>query len=263
MKKLKKLASVLTAVLFLIGSASVFSAKANAEVSASSGSQPITIDGSFSDWNNLPYSYEYNWDNPYIYENQWNPVTKKNETVVYKDENGQPYNTQIRHKMSLYRDDKYVYVHIIIAANYSSGFNGADYEFYCDGQLARFQVVKQNGKQISANSFGAGIYPVAVQHDDGAISGQMSRDSQAILKRNANGINDEIEFKIPFSEFQRQNKNIDPQNIRQLDLYDPNLMYRHIICAGTDTAPYIGIGVCAVIAGGGYLFYNKKRKTTV
>nr|WP_319488725.1 Firmicu-CTERM sorting domain-containing protein [uncultured Caproiciproducens sp.] len=263
MKKLKVLIMFFISFIFLSNLTPVYAAAADHSIPADSGNQVIQIDGSFDDWVNVPYSYEYNWDNPYIFENQWNPVTQKNETVTITDENGKPYNTTIRHKMSLYRDDKYVYVHIIMAKNWYTSLNGYDYQFWCDGQMAAFQVVLPGGGTITNGSFGAGLHPVEVRHRDSGISNSIAKDSLAMLKRNAGGINDELELKIPYSEFQRQNQNIDPGNIRVLEFFTPNLMYRRIACAGTDTAPYIGITVCAAIAGVGYLFYKKKGKLTV
>lgn len=265
MKKLKLLTSLLISFVFLTNFIPVYAAPSNNGISTAGNNQAIVIDGSFHDWKDVPYSYEYNWDNPYIYQNQWNPATKKNETITYTDENGKPYNTTIRHKMSLYRDEKYIYLHIIIAKNYDHGFNGNDYEFYCDGQKVRFQVDLPGGKQITSRSFGEGIYPVEVRHEDSGISGSVVKDFKAMLKRNANGSNDELELKIPFTEFHRQNPKIDAGNIRVLEFFTPNLMYRHIACAGTDTAPYVGISVCSAAAIAGCLLYKKKKKgkTTV
>ncbi len=263
MKKTHVWFALLTALIFIANLTPGFAATTNNGIPANSGSSVIQIDGSFDDWADIPYSYEYNWDNPYILYNQWNPVTQKNETVTITDENGKPYNTTIRHKMSLYRDDQYVYLHIIMATNWYNSLNGYDYQFWCDGQMAAFQVELPGGGTITNGSFGVGIHPVEVRHRASSISYSVAQGSQAVLKRNAGGINDELELKIPFSEFQRQNHNIDPGNIRVLEFFTPNLMYRRIACAGTDTAPYIGVAVGAAIAVAGYLIYRKKRKLTV
>lgn len=232
-------------------------------IPSSSGNSVIQIDGKFDDWKDVPYSYEYNWNNPYILHYQWNPVTQKNETITYTDENGRPYNTTIRHKMSLYRDDQFVYLHIIMAKNYYHSIIGDDYEFWCDGKRVMFQVVMPGGRSITSSSFGPGIHPVEVRHGDSGIAWSIAKGSEAMLKRNPNGVNDELEMKIPFSEFKRQRPSIDPDNIRVLEFFTPNLMYRHIACAGTDTAPYIGIAVCAAFAVAGYSFYRKKGKQLI
>ena len=263
MKKLKILITTLIAFGLLSNLAPAYAAANDNANFADTNNQTLVIDGSFNDWKDVPYSYEYNWDNPYKFENQWNPATKKNETVTITDENGKPYNTTIRHKMSLYRDDKYVYLHIIMAKQWYNSLNGYDYQFWCDGQMAAFQIELPGGGKISKNSFDAGIHQVEVRHRDSGISGSVAIGSQAVLKRNIDGINDELELKIPFTEFHKQNPNIDPQNIRMLEFFTPNLMYRHIICAGTDTAPYVGIAGCVAVAGVGCLFYKKKRKLTV
>jgi len=262
-RKFKTLLTLLVAFAILINSTPVYAAMDNNEKSADTNNQMIVIDGSFLDWNDVPYSYEYNWDNPYKFENQWNPVTQKNETIYIMDANGKPYNTTIRHKMALYRDDKYVYLHIIMATNWYNSLNGNDYQFWCDGQMAAFQVGLPGGGTISNGSFGEGIHVVEVRHRDSSISGKVATGSQAVLKRGKGGINDELELKIPLAEFHRQNSKIDAADIRMLEFFTPNLMYRHIICAGTDTAPYVGIASCAIVAGVGCLFYKKKGKLTV
>lgn len=236
-----------------------YAQEAEGGITAGTGSSVIQIDGSFQDWANIPYSYEFNSNNPYQFV-QWNPVDHKNETVTITDENGKPYNTTIRHKMQLYRDDKNVYLHIIIAKNYASGFNGYDYEFWCDGQQTIFQVVMPGGGGISNGSFGPGIHPVEVRHGAGSISWSIAKGAQAVLKRNPGGVNDELEMKLPLSELHRQNPNIDADNIRVLEFISHNLMYRRISCAGTDTMPYVGAAVCAVLAGTGCFLYLKKRK---
>lgn len=262
MKKSKRILAFLITFVFLIGFTPVYAAVANNGISANSGNQIITIDGSFSDWKNLPYSYEYNWDNPYIYPYHWNPVTQKNETLTITDENGKPYNTTIRHKMSLYRDNENVYLHIIFAKD--DGFNGDNYIFYCDGQQVQFQVGLPGGKTISQSSKKDEIYKLQVRHENSGSSSSETGNSKAILKRNANGLNDEMELQIPLKEFHKQNRNIDASNIRMLEFFTPNLMYRHILCAGTDTAPYVGIAGCMAVAGVGcFVYTKKKRKTTI
>lgn len=222
------------------------------------GNQVIEIDGDFKDWKDVPYSYEYNWDNP-SETSEWNPQTNKMETVKQTDENGKPYNINVRHKMQLYRDDKNVYLHIIMAKNYYNSLNGYDYEFFCDGQEADFQVVMPGGGAITNSSFGKGIHPVEVRHGNGSISYSVAQGSAAMLERKQSGVNDELELKIPFTEFQRQNPNIDPANIRVLEFFSHNLMYRRIICAGTDTMPFVGVGICAALAGAGCILFYRKR----
>lgn len=253
--------TLLVACLLILNFTPVFASASG--IPASSDHSVIRIDGNFDDWKDVPYSYEYNWDNPYIIEYQWNPKKQKNETITYTDENGKPYNTTIRHKMSLYRDDRYVYLHIIMATNYYKSIIGDDYEFWCDGQRVMFDVVLPGGGTITKPSLNHGIHPVEVRHGDSGISWSIAKGSQAMLKRNPGGFNDELELKIPLSEFKRQNPRIDPDNIRVLEFFTPNLMYRHIACAGTDTAPYIGISICAVLAAAGYVIYKKKGKQKV
>jgi uncharacterized protein (TIGR04145 family) len=166
--------------------------------------------------------------------------------------------------MSLYRDNENVYLHIIIADSYDYGFNGNNYIFFCDGQQVQFQVCLPGGKTITKDSVGVGIHKLQIRHENSGSSSSEASNSKAILKRNANGLNDEMELQIPLKEFHKQNHNIDASNIRMLEFFTPNLMYRHIICAGTDTAPYVGIAGCMAIAGVGcFVYTKKKRKTTI
>ena len=54
----------------------------------------ISIDGDFSDWENLPCTYEYNWDNSQNFW-QWGVWI---DGVCYKTEPG-TYSTDVRHKI--------------------------------------------------------------------------------------------------------------------------------------------------------------------
>lgn len=200
------------------------------------GDGKISIDGDFSDWEGLPYSYEYNWDNS---QNCWQWGVWV-DGVCYKTEEG-TYSTDVRHKMQLYCDGSYVYLHIIISRDYGSKFNGEDYQFWVDGNMAAFQVEWPGGGTITGNlgNTSPGVYPVEVRHRDSSMSYDVATGSSGYLKVNENNLNDELEIKIPLSELQRQNGNINSETISTIEFFTPNLMYRRISSAGTSTAPYI------------------------
>jgi hypothetical protein len=226
--------------------AALFAVPAQAAVNpldTSAGSSPIVIDGYFNDWADKPFTWEYNWNNP--------PIS---------GEGG--YTTNSRHQISLYRDDSNVYLHIIMAKNYYNSLVGDDYEFTCDGVRTIFRITTPDGASISSGSFGAGIHPVQVRNGDGSISGQVAQGSAGMLLRHDGGINDELEISIPIADFHAQNSAIDAADIKEISFFTPNLMMYgdKITCAGTSTAPYIGIALCVASVGVGTGVIRKKRK---
>ena len=76
----------------------------------------LSMDGYFDDWNDKPYSYEYNWDNS---DNCWYYGVWY-DGQCFKTPEG-TYDTTVRHKMQLYSDNEYVYMHIVISEDYGSG----------------------------------------------------------------------------------------------------------------------------------------------
>ena len=242
MKKVKLLISL--SVVTLITVMLVMPAQAASNpLDASTGSSPIVIDGYFNDWNDKPFSWEYNWNNP--------PIA---------GEGG--YTTNSRHKIALYRDDNYVYLHVVMAKNYYNSLVGDDYEFTCDGIRTIFRVTTSDGKSINQNSFGTGISPVSVYNGDGSISGQVAQGSSGMLLRHDGGTNDEIEIKIPIADFHAQKSDISATDIKEISFFTPNLMMwgDKIISAGTDTAPFVGVALCVASVGVGTEVIRRKRK---
>ena len=68
-----------------------------------------------------------------------------------------------------------------------------------------------------------------------------------------------MELMIPLTELQRQNNNINLENIGVIEYFCPNLMYKNITCAGTNTGAIIfillSISICSFV-------YFKTRKNT-
>lgn len=216
--------------------------------------QPIKIDGYFDDWNDKPYSWEYNWNNP-------NDYWENGNHIYATDSKGKPYNETVRHKMSLYSDGQYIYLYIKMAKNYYTALNGYDYQFWINGNMAAFQVETLNGQVISKDNLKLGINEVAVKHRDSSYSWHTTQGAKAYVNRKQGGINDELELKIPLSSMVLQNSKIDIKNISTIEFFTPNLMYRRISCSGTSTAPYIGIGLgIGVIC---LSFYKKNRKEKI
>lgn len=216
----------------------------------------IEIDGDFLDWDGLPCSYEYNWDNS---NNCWYYGVWV-DGVCYKTPEG-TYDTNVRHKMQLYCDGEYVYLHIIFSRDYYAKFNGEDYQFWINGNMAAFQVEWPNGGTITNNltNVGSGIYDVEIRHRDSSMSYSVVNNSKGKLKVNENNLNDELEIKIPLSEMKYQNNNINLDTISTIEFFTPNLMYRRISAAGTSTYPFILGIICIVIVSISILVLKKRK----
>lgn len=214
----------------------------------------VHVDGNFSEWNSLPASYEYNWDNS---QNCWDYGVWV-DGVCYKTAPG-TYNTDVRHKVQMYCDGANVYLHIVFSRDYGSKFCGENYCITIDGQQTSFAVRFNNGGVITDNLNGHPVstIPVSVIHER-ALSGQVVDNSQAFLKVNDNNVNNEIELKIPLSEIQRQNGNINIDTMSTLEFTCPNLMYRSVASAGTPVGTELLIVIVSVIAIGGFTFQRKR-----
>lgn len=223
-----------------------------------SSTYPISIDGYSDDWDDKAYSYEYNWDNS---SNCWQWGVWI-DGVCYKTEPG-TYDTNVRHKISVYCDGTNVYLHIVFSRDYGAKFNGENYEFSLDGKNTRFQITWNNGQVITNNLGGvsAGRYPVEVRHGDGSISWSIAEGSAGYLTVKDNNVNDELEIAIPLSEFKRQNSSIDIDNLSTIEYQCSNLTYRKITCTGTPTGPTIFIfSMLGIITAGTGFYYSRKRK---
>ena len=217
----------------------------------------LSMDGYFDDWNDKPYSYEYNWDNSANcwYYGVWY------DGQCFKTPEG-TYDTTVRHKMQLYSDNEYVYMHIVISGDYGSGFNGEDYNFYFDEQSAKFQITDLSGNTLTnnVNNMSPGIYEVLVRHGDSSMSYAPASGSEAYLYIPDNHRNIEIEFKIPYGEFIKQNPNINLDKTSSIEFFTPNLMYRHIISEGSPTGAWIAILAALTFCGIYFLRRNKNAK---
>lgn len=198
-------------------------------------SNKINIDGNFDDWNDLPYSYEYNWDNSNAcwYWGVWIG------NDCYKTPEG-TYSTDVRHKMQLYCDGEYVYLHIVFSRNYNSTANGNDYQFYINGIETDFQVEYEDRTTLANTQKEIGIYKLFISHRNTGLSYQEVIGSLGYYRINNNeNINNELELKIPLIEMVKQNSNVNLDTISTIEFFSPNLMYRHISSVGTSTYPIV------------------------
>lgn len=215
----------------------------------------INIDGNFDDWNGLPISYHYNWDNS---NNCWYYGEWVNDTQ-YLTPVG-TYDNNVRHGMQMYSDGEYVYVHIKIATIYQTGFNGNDYRFTIDGQEASFALETLDG-QVLQNDYAleVGLNPVSIRHRDSAQSYVVESGSLGFIKVNEDRLNTEVEFKIPISAMKEQNNNINIENIGTIEFFTPNLMYQSMVCSGTSSGPIL-FAIISIVAFSGGLFIAHKNK---
>jgi hypothetical protein len=218
----------------------------------------IIIDGYYDDWSDKPYSWEYSHDNRWQIENYWDGTA--NITKEYRDENGNPYNLEIRHKMALFFDGEYVYLHILISSNPGAGLHAEDFRFYIDGEMAAFRVTYTGGDRITKTDKkeDSGIYSVEVRHRETDLSNTVVVGAEAAFTKKDYDLNNEIELKIPIIAMTLQNPNISTDSVRTIEFFTPNLMYRRIACSGVSTGPMIGI-VLSVAAVGGVLLWNKRK----
>ena len=209
------------------------------------------------DWDSLPCSYEYNWDNS---ANCWYwGIWFDNQ--CYKTPVGE-YDVNVRHKMQLYCDGTNVYLHIVFATAYWDDVNGNDYRFYIDDQMAAFQLEYDNGRNVTGKTdrLDVGTHQINVIHRNPWMSGQKVDGSLAYLTKYEDNKNAEIELMIPLSQIEHQNSNIDIENIGTIEFYTSNLMYRRITASGASTFPLATAGAAFVLIPGSTVLLKKFGK---
>ena len=184
------------------------------------------VDGSFTGWDDIPPTYEFNWDKP----DAWI------EGEHYTD----PNSTDVRHEMKLYTDGENIYLRIIYAKEFSTGQlgNGNWYKFWLDEdekKYAAYQVEWPSGSSLSNTNAAPGVYQVEVRHADGSCSYTMVDGAIAYYLVKDGNRNNELELKIPLSEFVKQNPNLDLSNYNMISYQSPNLMLNHMSVAGAST----------------------------
>lgn len=157
------------------------------------GESNIIFDGYYDDWADKPHSWEYNWDNS---SNCWIWGVYI-DGVKYMTQYG-TYDENVRHKMSLFCDGKYVYLYVKFSRDYGARFNGEDYQFWFDDQVASVQVERVGGGLLTEeiNNYSPGIYPVEVHHREQSMSYGIAQGSSAYITVHPNQINNELELKM-------------------------------------------------------------------
>ena len=223
---------------------------------ASTRGDAPAVDGSFSGWDEIPSSYEYNWDNS---QNCWQWGEWK-DGVCYKTEEG-TYDSNVRHEMKLYSDGENVYLKIKYATIYSgTQSNGDDYNFYIDGKQVKYRIAWDNAQSITGATPGPGTYQVDVRNGDYDISGTVVDGATAYYHVTEDQKNNELELKIPLSAFQMQNGEIDLDNYSMIQFYTPNLMYRTISVAGSPTGAIPFAAGVFLLVPAGYVWLKKREE---
>ncbi|MCM1039710.1 MAG: hypothetical protein NC434_10340 [Ruminococcus sp.] len=208
------------------------------------------IDGSFTGWDDIPASYEFNWNKP----DAWV------DGVHYTETNS----TDVRHEMKLYSDGENVYLKVIFAREFCNGqvANGNDYQFWIDdGQMAAYQVEWPDGSNLAnSGSIQPGVYQVDVRHRDSSWSYVLTDGAVAYYCINEGNLNNELELKIPISEFVKQNPNIDLDNYSKIGFFTPNLMQDKIWTAGASTGAEPFAAAMFLLVPTSYIVIKKKDK---
>ena len=226
---------------------------------ASTRGDAPAVDGSFSGWDEIPSSYEYNWDNS---QNCWQWGEWK-DGVCYKTEEG-TYDSNVRHEMKLYSDGENVYLKIKYATIYSgTQSNGDDYNFYIDGKQVKYHITWDNAQSITGATPGPGTYQVDVRNGDYDISGTVVDGAVAYYHVTEDQKNNELELKIPLAAFQMQNGEIDLDNYSMIQFFTPNLMYRRIGVAGSPTGAVPFAAGAFLLVPAGYVWLKKREETGV
>ena len=225
-----------------------------------SGSAP-PIDGSGSGWDDIPVSYEYNWDNS---ANCWqwgnwvtDPVT--GEQVCYKTEEG-TYDSNVRHEMQMYSDGQNVYLKITYATIYGTHSNGDDFNFYIDGVGTKFGITQANGETLTGWSPEAGTYVVDVRNGDSGSSYSIVDGAVAYYHVTDNNINNSLELKIPMEAFKAQNGAVNLDNYSMIQFFTPNLMYNRLTAAGSSSGAVPFATVVFLLVPASYVLLKRKDK---
>lgn len=214
------------------------------------------------DWNNLPHSFEYNWDNS---QNCWQWGVWI-DGVCYKTPEG-TYSTDVRHKVQLHCDGTYVYLRIIFSRDYGAKANGDAYNFFIDDKQASFAVRFPGSKDVITNNTGRlspGTHQLVVIHGDRAVSGREVNGASAYITKKEDDVNAELEVKIPLAEMKVQNDSIDLEHMSKVQFQCSNLTgNRRITASGADTMPMVSTVMAFMLIPGSTVLlkkYGKRKK---
>ncbi|MBQ7955511.1 MAG: PASTA domain-containing protein [Lachnospiraceae bacterium] len=210
-------------------------------------------------WDNVPFSYEYVYDNS---ESCWNWGMWK-DGVCYKSPPGE-YNTDVRHLMQFYCDGHYVYLRIVFATVYAYDACGDNYLFYLDGEQTQYQLALEGEESITGKTedLGPGTHQLVVEHVDSGLSGEAATGAIAYLLKSEDA-NTEVQMKIPLGEMWNQNTVIDLENLNTIEFRCYPLMYHNLTASGASTFPWLGAAAAMVIIPGSTILLKRRGKKKV
>jgi len=181
----------------------------------------IQIDGYYDDWEDKPHTRVYH---------------------------GTPHNDLKVHRVSLFRDETTVYVHVKMSEKNNSDFHNIHLDLYTNRGIETYSVILDSPNEKKKPEGGtAGLKVYLQKGRDMVGSGYYTRTE---------GEPDDAEFFIPLSTISDQ-----PAGITEITMRIYELGHQLIICVGASTGPYIGIAICAAIAlSSGYYYYKRKKE---
>lgn len=208
----------------------------------SAAASSIRIDGFFDDWADKMHYLVINWNMP---QNQRNENNCRQFSALYDDNN--------------------IYFHVVMRKDGNEEFQSNEYHMEANGKEVIFVLRDKDNKNIT---FPNGdrtnrTQEIGVYYRQGQAAGFSDltpiENSKAYLVVK-DGQPDEVEFSIPVSAFETvYGKPVG--EFTELTVWNPNLMEsQKLTIAGTSTAPWIIAGIGAVIAVGGFVVYNRKKK---
>lgn len=226
--KAKLIIAVCIVITMLVSSFPVLAAEGEGVIfinaAAASSTVGITIDGSFTDWEDkatLP-------------------------SPIY-------YDTTVKRGGILYRDDDYVYLYIQMASKGNERFNGYNYIFNVDGKPYHFVVVSASGSIGEGNTAMIVIREEGYKTVDGA-SGVVHRSSNNYFPTTDYPVGDQMELRIPLTYFYRQ-----PEMLVAIEFNSNNLGPQKLTATGTPTLPFVLAGTGLLVASFGYFILKRKR----
>lgn len=195
------------------------------------------VDGDSGEWEFYPTIFTYNWDNS---DNCWYYGVWI-DGIKYLTPVGE-YSNNVRHEIGFYTDEENVYILVIYSKDYVYKVNGDDFNIKFNNDNFKFRVVQQNGEGITNATLNwePNLYSVKVI----TINNEIVKNSEAILKVNPNNENNILEIKIPISSI----NGITKEEIGNMSLFNPNLMYESYAVGGASTNPYLLVIICSSIA---------------
>ena len=129
--------------------------------------------------------------------------------------------------------------------------------------MAAYQVEWSDGSQLSNSNAAPGTYQVDVRHRDSSWSYVLTDGAVAYYHVNEGNVNNQLELKIPLSEFQKQNGSINLDNYNMIQFYTPNLMYNRISAAGSPTGAVPFAAAAFLLVPAGYVWLKEKENKGV